>query len=318
MPETKPREPQSSVPEAADGGSSNRDSSAPAGSDENDKRRMFQQWVASVRPKAPTGSRPSNSAPRASSAPLASPAPLSASTRDSSPQLSISSSSPPGYMMPSNPPAAAPSSNPPPAAGHAISSRPPSLFPQLEPQRESDSTQLYQKVPADLLRKARHISTPPPPTPQAKSGHTGEDPWAVADERTAVFAPPPELLASVRAAAASAGLLPEESNKSGEVDQEARVTAEFAITDPVAPRPEDAEVTKVGMSPALEPTETPLAAVPREALASTADADADAEFRPRRRWPWAIAALLIAGALAGLAARTHVLDQLPHKSHGVR
>ena len=113
----------------------------------------------------------------------------------------------------------------------------------MSPLRESDSTQLYQKVPADLLRKARerHVSTAPPPPPSSNkanprpfSGALHEDPWAIADERTAVFAPPPELLASVRAAAASAGLIPKDSPPS-DPDAEARVTAEFALTESGSP-----------------------------------------------------------------------------------
>ena len=199
-----------------------------------------------------------------------------------------------------------------------VSSPPPSLMPQMSPLRESDSTQLYQMVPADLLRRARHVSTPPPPPSSNKANPTPfsglrEDPWAIADERTAVFAPPPELLASVRAAAASAGLLANNTQPS-DPEAEARITAEFTLTESGSQRIEEHEVTKVAPPPA-EATETPLADAPGEALASR-DEDGDVDSRSRRRWPWAVAVVLIASALAAMAMRSQAA-QRPSKPHVV-
>jgi len=192
----------------------------------------------------------------------------------------------------------------------------------MPPQRESDSTQLYQKVPADLLRKARerHVSTAPPPPPSSNKANpkpfTGggfhEDPWAVADERTAVFAPPPELLASVRAAAASAGLIPSDAQPS-DPEAEARVTAEFTLTESAPaepPRIQDHEVTKVAPPPAAEASDAPPADAPSEALSGSPE-DEEGDAPPRRRWPWAVAVLLIASALVAMAMRSHSFEPRP-------
>lgn len=298
MPESKPRESQApSVPAEGAAGSSNGE----ANDSSEQKRRLFQQWVASVRPKSPTGPGVNVSVPQASRVPTTS---LASDHREASPEISMSSSSPPS-----------PSSHPPEGV-HATSTPPPSLFPAFAPQRESDSTQLYQKVPADLLRKAResHISSAPPP--RAPSATTAgsvprEDPWATADERTAVFAPPPELLASVRAAAVSAGLLPSDAPASEREPASGRITAEFDVASSTqATSSEEPEVTKVAPAPS-DAIETPLAMAPR--ASSISDAEDELEAPPRRRWPWAVAAVLIAAALAGVAMRSHV-NEVPNRS----
>jgi hypothetical protein len=191
------------------------------------------------------------------------------------------------------------------------------VFPAFSPQQESDSTQLYQKVPADLLRKARenHLSSaPPPPRANAASAsQVREDPWATADERTAVFAPPPELLASVRAAAASAGLLPSDGPAS-EPAPSGRITAEFDVVGQAtaSPAPTEApEITKVAPPPS-EASETPVTSSARESSPGTDEQhEHEDAFAERRRWPWAVAALLIAAGLAGLAVRSQL--QVPNK-----
>ena len=133
------------------------------------------------------------------------------------------------------------------------------------------------------------MSTAPPPPPSSNkanpkpfTGGLHEDPWAVADERTAVFAPPPELLASVRAAAASAGLIPSDAQPS-DPEAEARVTAEFTLTESAAaesPRIQDQEVTKVAPPPAAGASDAPPADAPSEELP-----DEEGDAPPRRRWP---------------------------------
>jgi hypothetical protein len=196
------------------------------------------------------------------------------------------------------------------------------VFPAFSPQQESDSTQLYQKVPADLLRRAResHLSSAPPPprTSAASASQLREDPWATADERTAVFAPPPELLASVRAAAASAGLLPSDGPAS-EPAPSGRITAEFDVAGQVTASPassEAPEITKVAPPPS-EGAETPVTPSVRESSAGSDEQhehehEREDALAERRRWPWAVAALLIAAGLAGLAVRSQL--QEPSKS----
>ncbi|HET9930539.1 MAG TPA: hypothetical protein VFQ35_07625 [Polyangiaceae bacterium] len=313
MPETKPRELQATSPSGGTG-SSNGDSTPPEDSIEQvAKRRRFEQWVASVRPKAPPPKPNANSARTSSSSsvsaaqlPTAPPPPDHA---DAAPDISVSSNPPP--LMSTSPP----------PAGHAISNPPPSFFP-IAPQRESDSTQLYQMVPADLLRKARELqaaSEPPAPRPAAmpSADSLREDPWATADERTAVFAPPPELLASVRAAAASAGLIPKDEPAGETSPPSGRITAEFSLQDPdsasasaSAPSLEaapasasvlDAETAKVARSTGVEAAESPSSSPPP---ASFRRASPEEEAPARARWPWAVAVLVIAASLATLAVRS--------------
>ena len=317
MPETKPREPQATSPSGATG-SSNGDSTPPEGSIEQvAKRRRFEQWVASVRPKAPPP-KPNAAAGRTQSSPTASAAnvptaPPPADNAAASSDISVSSNPPP--LMSTSPP----------PAGHAISNPPPSFFP-IAAQRESDSTQLYQMVPADLLRKARELqvpSEPPAPAPSAKRAAVSaeafrEDPWATADERTAVFAPPPELLASVRAAAASAGLIPKEEASSETSPPSGRITAEFDVQQPDSPSsapqvevgPAHAEPPKVTPPTRVDAAEAPSSTSLKTSSSSPPPATFAAENPvdeavSRPRWPWAVAVLVIAASLAMLAVRSH-------------
>lgn len=312
MPETKPREPQATSASGATG-SSNGDSTPPEGSIEQvSKRRRFEQWVASVRPKAPPA-KPNASSGRTQSAPAAS-APSAANAITSPPPADHAEAAP-DISVSSNPPPLMSTSPPP--AGHAISNPPPSFFP-IAQQRESDSTQLYQMVPADLLRKARDLQAPSePPAPRPKRAPASaeafrEDPWATADERTAVFAPPPELLASVRAAAASAGLIPKDEVAGETSPPSGRITAEFDLQQPdppsSAPQVEVAsshakEVTKP--TPAAETAEAPKipSSSPPPAMPAVESQAEAAVSRPR--WPWAVAVLVIAASLAMLAVRSH-------------
>ncbi|MGC4089097.1 MAG: hypothetical protein QM756_14680 [Polyangiaceae bacterium] len=190
------------------------------------------------------------------------------------------------------------------------------MIPFAAPVRESESTQLYQRVPQDLLRKARHASTPPPPPSSGKGvKQLREDPWAIADERTAVFAPPPELLASVRAAALSAGLNPDDAAPAPpEPEAQTRITAEFPVQAP--PVLDEPEVTKVAPPPNVASDPPPLvaAAAPVELASGDDQAEAEEEWRPRRRWPWAVAALLIAAGLAVMALRSQASETRPGKA----
>lgn len=316
MPETKPREPEEPSPSSASAtGSSNGDSTPPEGSIEQvAKRRRFEQWVASVRPKAPPAkpsvkSNPSASSPHASAASVDT-TPPQADDVDASPEISVSSNPPP--LMSTSPP----------PAGHSISSPPPSFLPHAQ-QHESDSTQLYQMVPADILRKAREMQalSEPPAAPETKrkmpsADSLREDPWATADERTAVFAPPPELLASVRAAAASAGLIPKDEVAGETSPPSGRITAEFDVQAPDSPAASvtaaKPQVTRAAV--AAEPRATAISSPPPAAFA-TEQWQEPVPARPR--WPWAVAVLLIAASLGVLALRSQRAPAPPRPTNVV-
>jgi hypothetical protein len=197
------------------------------------------------------------------------------------------------------------------------------------PVTSSDHTQLSRRAPADLLREARELPSYAPPAPSgppsaratpvapAMPAGSRDEAWAaIADERTAVFAPPPELLASVRAAAAAAGITlgsPAEVSPSAPNIQVGYDAAQVDPSSDVAPQVSEHEVTKV----APTPSDTGAA----ESVASLASVDSaagdEAEFRPRgRRWLWILALLAVAGFMAwALATDSGRLHGFGVRSH---